>query len=119
MGVTVVEETNRVEIHDRTTLTVTQVVPTIQVGAGGPQGATGPQGPRGPAGDPDVLGYTYTQPTPALLHQIHHGFLWKPAGIVCQESDGTDVEYASLSHPLTGTTEISFGFPFSGVIYLS
>lgn len=65
-------------------------------------------------------GWTHSVANPATLHQIVHGFSWKPAGILSIDSIGDTVEYQTVSHPAAGVTEIRFGVPFGpGVIHLS
>jgi len=113
-GVTVLEVT-----EEPVRLSITETAPVIQISDVGVQGPPGPQGPAGPAGDEAGLGYVHTQSSPALLVQIQHGFLFKPAGVVAVENDGYSTEWATLSHPATGITELTFGVPFSGVVYVS
>lgn len=81
----------------------------------------GPQGPSGPPGPPgDSAGaYLHTQSSPALLVQVQHGLSFKPAGVVCLENDGAVIEYAAITHPAAGITELTFGVPFVGVVYVS
>ena len=51
---------------------------------------------------------------------INHGLPFNPAGIVCLESDGSPpLLGVSVSYPSTGVTELNFGAPFTGEIYLS
>lgn len=81
---------------------------------------TGPPGPQGPPGDSaEVLGYRHTQSSPAMLVQVTHNLPYKPAGIICTETDGYQLEYGTVTHPLAGVTELHFGVPFVGVIDLS
>jgi hypothetical protein len=81
----------------------------------------GPQGIQGPPGV-DVGaegGFVQVVSSPTSEVQVIHGLIFKPAGIICQESDGTIVEYAAVSYPVSGVVEIMFGFPFSGTVFLS
>lgn len=99
---------------------VTQPGPadTVVVPVAGPRGE---QGPMGPPGSAEVSGaHAHSQASPAQLVQILHPDLeFRPAGVICMESDGTVVEYESITWPGPGITEITFGFPFVGTIYLS
>lgn len=97
------------------------VVPVA--GPPGPQGETGdtgPQGEQGPAGDSEAaLSYIYSTSTPAMVHQIHHGLAFNPAGIVCQDVDGSSMLGWSVTYPSLGITEVSFGADVTPTIYLS
>jgi len=54
------------------------------------------------------------------LVQIHHGLPFRPAGITCLDSIGRTVEYDTVSHPVAGITEVTFGHSFGpGTILLS
>lgn len=64
-------------------------------------------------------GFVKTQSTPTVLVQVLHGFSFKPAGVVCLEPDGTEIEYQTITHPLPGVTELGFGVPFTGTVYVS
>ncbi len=82
----------------------------------------GPPGPAGPPGDSiAVLSYQYTQTSPATLVQIVHNLPFPPAGIVCHDTGvpALTVEYATVSYPLSGVIELTFGLPFTGTIFLS
>lgn len=80
----------------------------------------GPQGAQGPAGDSAAaLAFTYTTSSPAMVHQIHHGLSFKPAGIVAQDADGTTFIGWTVTYPAPGITEVSFGIPVTPTIYLS
>lgn len=79
------------------------VVPVA--GPRGEQGPTGPDGPMGPSGG----AYRHTQSSPVLLVQVVHNLTFDPGGVVCVETDGTVIEYAGITHPLPGVTEITFG----------
>lgn len=100
------------------------VLPAVRVAPPSPTTVTvlpvvGPAGPQGIPGDSaGLFGFVHTQNTPATLVTINHGFTYKPAGIVCLETDGGQLEYASISHP-PGVTELTFGVSFVGTIYLS
>lgn len=94
-----------------------RVVPTK--GPPGPVGPQGPEGPQGPAGDATGLGFVWTQSSPAETLLINHQFFFKPAGILCIESDGGVLEYDTVSYPQTGYIELTFGVPFAGQVYLS
>ena len=82
-------------------------------------GVQGPVGPRGPAGDESGLGYVYTTSIPAMLHQVNHGFLYKPSGIICYDADGLRIPFFEVAYPAVGITEITFGVPVTPTIYLS
>jgi hypothetical protein len=82
------------------------------------QGPTGPQGPPGVDVGAEG-GFVQTVSSPSTDVQIIHGLIFKPAGILCQESDSTIVEPSAISYPMAGVMEVAFGFPFSGVIYVS
>lgn len=82
----------------------------------------GSPGEQGPAGDSvAVLSYQHTQTSPAMLVQIVHNLPFPPAGIVCQDTGvpALTVEYATVTYPLAGVIELTFGLPFTGTIYLS
>lgn len=80
----------------------------------------GPPGPQGPPGDTaQTLYFVHVQSTPATLVQIRHGLKFPTAGIVCLESDGTQIEYQAVTYPTPGITELAFGVSFTGTIYLS
>lgn len=80
----------------------------------------GPMGPPGPAGDAaSALAHTYTTSTPAMLHQIHHSLPFKPAGIVCQDTDGSTFIGWTVAYPSVGIVEVSFGVAVTPTIYLS
>jgi hypothetical protein len=64
-------------------------------------------------------GFQHTQSQPVALVQVIHGFSFKPAGVVCLEPDGTEIEYSTITHPLPGVTELLFGVPFTGTVYVS
>lgn len=82
----------------------------------------GPPGPQGPVGDSmTTVSYQYTQTSPAMLVQIVHNLPFPPAGIVCQDTGvpALTVEYATVTYPLSGVIELTFGLPFTGTIFLS
>lgn len=53
------------------------------------------------------------------LVQLNHGLSYQPAGVICIDSQGNTVDFGAISYPMSGTCEITFGFPFTGQIYLS
>jgi hypothetical protein len=86
------------------------------------KGPVGPIGPQGVPGDPGAaLAYSQAVTNPTTLVQLNHGLTFKPAGVVCLDTGvpAVVVEYASISYPLPGVTEVTFGFPFVGTVYLS
>ena len=93
----------------------------VVVPVAGPKGERGPQGPAGD--DPELIGqlfgFVYTSSNPAYLHQIQHDLGFRPAGIICLEPHGGQIEYDTIKHPELGITEVTFGVPFAGTIYLS
>jgi hypothetical protein len=107
--------------------TVTVEPPTAPVGVlvpvegpVGPLGPVGPPGLQGPAGDAgSSLSYVYTTSNPAMTHQINHGLNFKPAGIVCLDSDGAPIIGFSIDYVAPGIVEISFGSDVTPTIYLS
>lgn len=81
------------------------------------QGPVGPQGPPGDSGS--ALGYGPVSVTNQALVQVNHGLPFQPAGIVCIDGNGVTTDYGAIAYPVSGTVEITFGFPFTGEIYLS
>lgn len=80
----------------------------------------GPPGPQGPPGDTvDVLAYGPVSVTNQALVQINHRLIFQPAGIICIDNNGVVTDFGAIAYPMQGTCEITFGFPFSGTIYLS
>jgi len=83
----------------------------------------GPRGPIGPPGDAaSTLGYTHTQSSPVPAGQpvqVAHGLIFRPAGIICKELDGVQIEYASVTWPATGILELIFGVAFAGTVTVS
>lgn len=80
----------------------------------------GPKGDKGDTGDSsEVLSYRHTQSEPATLVQVVHGLPYRPAGIICTETDGYQLDYHTVSHPVDGVTEVTFGVGFVGTIDLS
>lgn len=75
-------------------------------------------GPRGQVGGTGAMAYVYTSVSPSLLHQVQHGLSFKPS-VTCFESDGTQIEPASITHPSPGITEVTFGVPVTVEIDLS
>lgn len=65
------------------------------------------------------LGFRQSVSSPATLVQLLHGLSFAPAGITCLEPDGSEVEYQSVAHPAPGITELGFGAPFTGTVYVS
>lgn len=84
----------------------------------GPPGPQGPLGPPGEAGGALAFSVAVTNQT---LVQLLHGLTFRPAGIVCLDTatPANQVEYASISYPAAGITELTFGFPFNGTVYVS
>jgi len=58
-------------------------------------------------------------PAPTLLVQAQHNLPWRPAGVLCIDTLDQIVEPAFISWPDAGITEITFGVPFTGTVYLS
>jgi hypothetical protein len=97
-----------------------QATVVVDLALAGPPGPPGPAGPQGPPGDSSTaLAYVHTQNTPAQLIQVIHGLAYEPAGVLCKEQDGTVAEPASISYPLSGVVEVTFGFSFSGTVRVS
>lgn len=73
--------------------------------------------------DPDmrVLGYKHIQNTSVNALSISHGLTFAPAGIVCLDNSGAQVEQDRIAQPAPGVTEVYFGagYQFAGTIYLS
>lgn len=100
-------------------------LPTVKVAPPAPTSVTvlpvvGPQGIPGDSAD--LFGFVHTQSSvwPANTPlSIVHGFTYRPAGIVALENDGEQIEYATVTHPAAGTTELTFGVGFAGTIFLS
>lgn len=79
----------------------------------------GPVGPQGPPGDTaQTLAFTTTVTNQALV-QVNHGLAFKPGGIICIDTNGVLIDYGAISYPAVGIVEITFGFPFTGTVYLS
>lgn len=76
-------------------------------------------GPKGDTGGTGEMGYGPVSVTNQTAVQIRHGLTFDPAGIVCLQTDGVQVEYDTITYPSSGTTEITFGTPFTGAIRLS
>lgn len=100
-------------------------IPTVSVPAPSPNLVVvpvgGPIGPQGPAGDTGVsLGFTQNVSTPSTSVTIAHGLPFNPSGIICIEADGTPTPLGiGISYPSLGQVRLTFGVPFTGVIYLS
>lgn len=113
-----------VEPADLPSLVLAPPVPAVEM-APAPSGLVvvpvqGPPGAQGPPGDSAAaLAFTYTTSSPALLHQIHHGLPFRPAGIVCQDADGSTFIGWTVTHPTAGITEVSFGVAVTPTIFLS
>lgn len=83
-------------------------------------GPAGPQGEPGPPGDTaGALAYGPVSVTNQALVQINHGLIFQPAGIICIDNNGVVTDFGAIAYPMSGTCEITFGFPFSGTIFLS
>jgi hypothetical protein len=105
-GVTVVSEPPRLpSIEMAPPSTSTAVVPVA--------------GPRGPAGGTGAMAFVYTTSSPAMTHQVQHGLSFKPGGISCIDTDGVSLVGFTVTHPLPGITEVSFGAAVTPTIYLS
>jgi hypothetical protein len=93
--------------------TLTAVLPVL--------GPPGPQGLQGVPGDPGGALASSVTVTNQTLVQINHGLPFKPAGIICLDTatPANPVEYATISYPVAGITELTFGFPFTGTIFVS
>lgn len=63
--------------------------------------------------------FTKTVDAPTTLVQVVHGLTFPPAGVLCIDTQGQIVEPATVSNPASGVTEVTFGFPFTGTVYLS
>lgn len=76
--------------------------------------------PGGP-GDGRALGYKHTQNTSVNALSISHGLDFRPAGIVCLDTLGAQVDQDRVAYPAPGVIEIFFGegFDFAGNVYLS
>ena len=83
----------------------------------------GPRGPTGPPGDAaNSLSYVHTQSSPVAAGQpvqVVHGLIFRPAGIICLESDGGQIEYAAVTWPAAGILELIFGVAFAGTVTVS
>jgi hypothetical protein len=53
------------------------------------------------------------------LVQINHNLPFQPAGVMCIDNNGVTTDFGAIAYPMSGTCEITFGFPFTGDIYLS
>lgn len=67
-----------------------------------------------------LLSYTHHQDQPARAFQIPHGLLFTPAGFICIDNNGDVVEYESIVPQVApGISELTFGFDFAGLVYVS
>lgn len=66
-------------------------------------------------------GFVHSQPTSVSAVSITHGLGFAPAGIVCLDLSGNQVDQDRIAQPEPGVTEVFFdpSFSFSGTIYLS
>jgi hypothetical protein len=71
------------------------------------------------AGAVESLAHTEVVSAPSLLVQAQHGLGFVPAGVMCVDPEGQIVEPAKITNPQLGITEVTFGFPFTGTVYLS
>lgn len=76
-------------------------------------------GPKGDTGGTGEMGYVYSSSAPAMVHQIRHNLTFKPGGITCLDTDGSSLLGFSVSHPMLGITEVSFGVAVTPTVYLS
>ena len=51
--------------------------------------------------------------------QVLHDLSWSPAGVLCRDTLGQLTEPDDVTYPLPGVTEVRFGAPFTGDIYVS
>lgn len=89
-----------------------------------PDGTTFPitVGPDEEGGGPlRLLAFVHTQNAPANPISIHHDMTFDPAGIVCLDTFGVQVDQEKVAYPVQGVIEIYFGtgYDFTGKIYLS
>lgn len=87
-------------------------------------GPPGPRGPVGPSGAELGLagGFVHTQSSavpPGQPMQIIHDLTYKPAGVICKETDGTIIEPAQIDWPAANIVEITHGVSFTGTVFLS
>lgn len=122
--VEVVVENNQVVFE------VTEEEVIVELGNSGPQGVPGPQGEQGeqgiqgdqgiqgPQGIPGpTLAYVHTQNLSSTEWVINHNLGIYPQ-VTVQDSAGTTVE-GSIEYLDSNNLVLSFGYPFSGVAYLS
>lgn len=101
--------------------TVFSVVEVAQQGLPGAPGPAGPQGlpgPPGPSGDA-ALYYTHTQGSPTTTWVINHNLGYRPAGILVEDSAGSENEPSDVEHVDTTTTILHFAYAFGGTAILS
>jgi hypothetical protein len=53
------------------------------------------------------------------VHQIQHGLAFRPGGITCLDADGASLLGWSITHPVLGITEVTFGAAVTPTIFLS
>jgi hypothetical protein len=70
------------------------------------------------SGEGGSVAYVQTVINQSLV-QLNHGLPFQPAGITCIDTNGVTTDFGAITYPMTGTCEITFGFPFTGTIYLS
>lgn len=80
-----------------------------------------PDEPTGGGGPGGLQGYMHSQPASVNAMSISHGLTFAPAGILCLNTSGDQIDQERVAHPAPGVTEIYFGtgFQFSGLVYLS
>jgi hypothetical protein len=69
----------------------------------------------------EAMGYKHIQSTSVNAVSITHGLSFAPAGILCLDNSGVQVEQDRIAQPAPGVTEVFFGvgYQFAGIIYLS
>lgn len=114
----IVDGPNRVvQTADDNVIVMVTGGPTISIATAG---ATGPPGPAGSGGGSGIVWPPVTTVSaPVTLVQILHSLPFNPAGIHCVDQAGIAVEWAAVTYPSLGIVEITFGFPFTGAIYIS
>jgi hypothetical protein len=79
----------------------------------------GPPGPQGPPGDNSTALQYQTSVINQAVVTVNHNLDFYPAGIVCMDNNGTLTQYGAVSYPSVGTLILTFGFLFTGDIFLS